>query len=661
MNDVLWTPSPGRIADHPLTRFAEALDAPGAAERDYAALHRWSVEQPEAFWSGLWDWCGVVGERGAAAVGGDGTMFGTRYFPDARLNFAENLLAPRDGAGMHALVFRREDGVGESVTWDALRARVRVLQQAMRTAGIEAGDRVAAMLPNAPDAIALMLAATSLGAVWSSCSPDFGERGVVDRFGQIGPKLFLACDGYVYAGKRIDIAERLAAIAPQLGARTVIVPFLDDGAAAAKATGGETLTAFTAGIEAGEPTFERLPFDHPLFILFSSGTTGTPKCIVHRAGGALLQHHKEHRLHCGQGPGDRTFWFTTLGWMMWNWLVSGLACGSTLMLYDGSPFHSARGADPDVIFDYAEEERFTLFGTSAKFIDAQRNARQAPGARQPIETHPMASVRVIGSTGSPLSPENFRYAYEGIKADMHLASVSGGTDICACFVSSVPWEPVRVGEIQGPALGMASDVWNDEGRPIVGEKGELVCAEPFPSMPLGFWNDEDGSRYRASYFDRFADVWCHGDYAEWIRREDGSRGGMVIHGRSDATLNPGGVRIGTAEIYNIVERMEVIEEALCIGQTWRHDTRVVLFVRLAEGVGLDEALEADIRARIRAGASPRHVPAVIVAVDDIPRTKSGKITELAVRDVVEGRPVKNREALANPEALDLFRDRPELA
>ena len=656
MNELLWTPSRERIEAHPLTAFARAANAPGAAEQDYAQLHRWSVDEAEAFWSAIWDQCGLVGERGGRAVGGDGTMFGTRYFPQARLNFAENLLEARKGAGRHAIVFRREDGAEEKVTWGELCARVSVLQQAMRAAGLQAGDRVAAMLPNAPDAVALMLAATSLGAIWSSCSPDFGERGVVDRFGQIEPKLFFACDGYVYATKRIELAERLAAIAPQLKARTVVVPFLEDGEAAAKTTGGETLAAFTRGIAAQEPTFERLPFDHPLYILFSSGTTGAPKCIVHRVGGALLQHHKEHRLHCGLGPGDRVFWFTTLGWMMWNWLVSGLAVGATLMLYDGSPFHGPEGDDPDVIFDYAERERFTLFGTSAKFIDAQRNR-----GRRPIETHPMESVQTIASTGSPLSPENFRYAYEGIKADMHLASVSGGTDICACFVTSVPWQGVHVGEIQGPALGMASDVWDEDGRPLVGEKGELVCPRPFPSMPLGFWNDDDGERYRESYFDRFPDVWCHGDYAEWTVRPDGSRGGMVIHGRSDATLNPGGVRIGTAEIYNIVERMEAVEEALCIGQSWQHDTRVVLFVRPAEGVRLDEALEADIRARIRAGASPRHVPAVIVEVADIPRTKSGKITELAVRDIVEGRTVRNREALANPEALDLFRDRPELA
>ena len=658
-NDVLWTPSADRIAAHPMTRFAEKVGAPGAASRDYAALHRWSVDRQDEFWSLLWDWAGVVGHKGERVFvpQPDGApIHEARYFPDARVNFAENLLAPREGRGEYAIVFRREDGETEHVTWEALRARVADHQADMRAAGIGVGDRVAAMLPNCPAAVALMLAATSLGAVWSSCSPDFGERGVVDRFGQIRPKLFLACDGYVYAGKRIDLAERLALIAPKLGCRTVIVPFLHDGERAAKAAGAETYAAFATGTAGGEPTFERLPFDHPLYILFSSGTTGAPKCIVHRAGGALLQHHKEHRLHTGLGPGDRTFWFTTLGWMMWNWLVSSLAVGATLMLYDGSPFHGPDGEDPDTVFRFAEEEAFTLFGTSAKFIDAQRNA-----GRRPIDHFPMASVRSIASTGSPLSPENFRYAYEGIHADQHLASVSGGTDICACFVTCVPWEPVRVGEIQGPALAMASDVWNDEAHPVAGEKGELVCAAPFPSMPLGFLDDPGDERYHDSYFRRFPGVWCHGDYAEWTLRPDGTRGGMVIHGRSDATLNPGGVRIGTAEIYNVVEGMDAVEEALCIGQAWQHDTRVVLFVRLGAGRTLDADLERDIRAAVRSGASPRHVPAVIAQVADIPRTKSGKITELAVRDVVEGRPVKNREALANPEALDLFRDHPALA
>ena len=654
-HDILWRPDQDRIKGHRLTRFAmRAAESYGAPTETYADFHAWSVKEMDRFWSLLWDEAGIVGEGGDVVREGD-RMPGARFFPQARMNFAENLL--RETGSGAAIVFRREDGLREEVSWDDLRARVAAAQGAMRAAGLGVGDRVAAMLPNAPDAVVLMLATTGLGAIWSSCSPDFGERGVVDRFGQIEPKLFFAADGYVYAGKRIDIAERLAAIVPQLGARTVIVPFLNDGATAAKVTGGETLPNFLAGpgFEGrgdAAPHFERLPFAHPVYILFSSGTTGVPKCIVHSAGGTLLQHVKEHMLHCGVGPGDRVFYFTTLGWMMWNWVVSTLATGATLMLFDGSPFHPSW----QVLFDYAQAERITFFGTSAKFIDALRNAEA-----RPRDTHDLSSVKVVASTGSPLAPQCFDYVYEAVHPDVHLASVSGGTDIVACFVGAVPWEPVRRGEIQGPSLAMASDVWNDEGRPVVGEKGELVCTRPFPSMPVGFWNDEDGGRYGEAYFARFAGVWCHGDFAEWTRREDGTRGGMVIHGRSDATLNPGGVRIGTAEIYNVVERLAGIEEALCIGQTWQHDTRVVLFVRMAEGHELTDATREEIRAAIRAGASPRHVPAVVAAVTDIPRTKSGKITELAVRDVVEGREVRNVEALANPEALDLFRDRPELA
>ena len=652
----LWTPDADRIAAHPLTAFAERAAARfGApfdrAAPDYDAFHRWSVERMDDFWSQIWDEF-VIGEKGGRVRDGD-AMPGAAFFPDARLNFAENLLRGRgDGA---ALIAMREDGRREEVSWDDLRSRVARVQGAMRDAGLGVGDRVSAMLPNGVDAVVLMLAATGLGAVWSSCSPDFGERGVLDRFGQVKPKLFFACDGYVYAGKRIDLSDRLAAIVPQLGARAIIVPFLGDATAAAKAAGAETLAQFTEGSTQAEPHFERLPLSHPAYILFSSGTTGAPKCIVHSGGGVLLQHVKEHRLHCGIEKGDRTFYFTTCGWMMWNWLVSSLAVEATLMLFDGSPFHP----DANVLFDFAQSEGVTFFGTSAKFIDALRTN----GVR-PRETHDLSSVRTIASTGSPLAPQNFDYVYDAIAPHVHLASVSGGTDLCACFVSSVPWAPVYRGEIQGAALAMASDVWDEDGNPVVGEKGELVCTRPFPSMPLGFLNDPDGSRYRATYYERFPSVeggvWCHGDFAEWTVRPDGSRGGMVIHGRSDATLNPGGVRIGTAEIYNVVEGMAEIEEAICIGQTWDHDTRVVLFVRPAPGVTLDDDLRQKVRAAIRSGASPRHVPAVVVEVADIPRTKSGKITELAVRDVVEGREVKNVHALANPEALEHFRDRAEL-
>lgn len=570
-----------------------------------------------------------------------------RFFPDARLNFAENLLArPSDG---DAIVFRGEDKVQRRVSWGELTDLVSRLAQAFRAEGVVAGDRIAAMMPNMPETIAAMLACASIGAVWSSCSPDFGERGVLDRFGQIEPKLFVTVDGYYYAGKGIEIADKLGPITAELRPlRTIVVPYLGQAeAVVSKVTNGVALGAFLAPFAPATIAFERLPFAHPLYILFSSGTTGIPKCIVHSAGGTLLQHLKEHRLHCGAGPGSRVFYFTTCGWMMWNWLVSALATGATLLLYDGSPFH----AGPNVIFDYMAEEKATFFGTSAKFIDTARKEGLTP-----IDTHDLSAVEMLASTGSPLSPESFDYVYAGIKADVHLASVSGGTDIVSCFVLGVPWRPVYEGEIQGPGLGMAVDVWDAAGQPVRGEKGDLVCTKAFPAMPVCFWNDPTGERYQNAYFHQFPGVWCHGDFAEWTEH-----GGIIIHGRSDATLNPQGVRIGTAEIYNIVEQMDEVQEAICIGQPWDGDVRVVLFVRLADGVALTDDLTRRIKSAIRAGASPRHVPAKVLQVADIPRTKSGKIVELAVREVVEGREVKNKEALANPEALDEFAGREELA
>ncbi|WP_292397879.1 acetoacetate--CoA ligase, partial [Mesorhizobium sp.] len=575
-------------------------------------------------------------------------MPGAAFFPDAKLNFAENLLkktGPSD-----AIVFRGEDKVERRLSWNELHALTSRLQQLFLSLGVKKGDRIAAMMPNMPETVAAMLATASIGAVWSSCSPDFGEQGVLDRFGQIEPVVFVAPDGYWYNGKAIEVADKIAAVAAKLPTvrKVLIVDYLgtstDVAATVEKAFAlDEALSPFAA-----KPVnFERLPFAHPLYILFSSGTTGVPKCIVHSVGGTLIQHVKEERLHAGLLDGDRFFYFTTCGWMMWNWLVSGLASGATLLLYDGSPFYP----DGNVLFDFADADKMTYFGTSAKFIDSVRKA----GLR-PIRTHDLSSVRTISSTGSPLSPEDFRFVYEGIKHDVHLASISGGTDIVSCFVLGVPTEPVWTGEIQGPGLGLAVDVWDDDGHPLRQEKGELVCTKAFPAMPIGFWNDPEGKKYHAAYFERFDNVWCHGDFAEWT-----AHGGLIIHGRSDATLNPGGVRIGTAEIYNQVEQMPEILEALCIGQDFDNDVRVVLFVRLAAGVELDAELEKRIRAKIRSGASPRHVPARIVAVTDIPRTKSGKITELAVRDMVHGRAIKNKEALANPEALELFRDLPQLA
>jgi acetoacetyl-CoA synthetase len=644
----LWTPSSEAVEKAPMTAFmAAASETSGRDFSTYTELHVWSIEEREAFWDLVWDFCGVTGEKGERVLADGDKMPGAAFFPDARINFAENLL--RKTGSSVALIFRGEDKIERRMTWDELHALVSRLQQLFLKLRVKPGDRVAAMMPNMPETIAAMLAAASIGAIWSSCSPDFGEQGVLDRFGQIEPVVFIAPDGYWYNGNAIEVGEKVAAVVRKLPSvrKVLIIGYL--GTAADVAGDIEKAEDLESAIEpfAIKPvTFERLPFSHPLYILFSSGTTGIPKCIVHAAGGTLIQHLKEHRLHAGILDGDRVFYFTTCGWMMWNWLVSGLASGATLLLYDGSPFYP----DGNAIFDFAQAEGMTYFGTSAKFIDSVRKA-----GLKPIKTHDLSTVRTLSSTGSPLSPEDFAFVYEGIKEDVHLASISGGTDIVSCFVLGIPTAPVWAGEIQGPGLGMAVDVWNDEGKPVRGAKGELVCTRAFPSMPVMFWNDPKGEKYHAAYFERFENVWYHGDFAEWAEH-----GGIIIHGRSDATLNPGGVRIGTAEIYNQVEQLPEIAEALCIGQDWEGDVRVVLFVRLAEGVTIDEALEKKIKAKIRSGASPRHVPAKIIAVADIPRTKSGKITELAVRDVVHGRLVKNKEALANPEALELYKNLPEL-
>ena len=641
---LLWEPTEEAMAASNMRAFmAFAGKRHGVSLTTYAELHHWSVTAREAFWSDIWDFCDVVWTKGARVLVDD-QMPGAKFFPDASLNFAENLLQGADDE--IALYFNNEGVNAGPVTRGELRARVAAFAAQLRAWGVVAGDRVAAIMPNCPEVVVAMLAVTSIGAVFSSCSPDFGVRGVLDRFGQIEPKVLIACDGYRYAGKVLPLHEKLAEIIAGLPsvAHVALVPFIGEGVKGLPRA--EDWTELLAAHKGAALTFARLPFAHPLYIMFSSGTTGVPKCIVHSVGGTLIQHVKEHKLHVGLKRGEVLFYFSTCGWMMWNWLVSGLAVGATLALYDGSPF----APDENVLFDYADRVGINVFGTSAKFIDALKKA----GAK-PRETHDLSSVRLILSTGSPLVPESFDYVYADVKRDAALCSISGGTDILACFVGGSPLLPVYRGEIQARGLGMASEVWDDEGHPVVGVKGELVCVKAFPSMPIGFWNDADGAKYRGAYFERFPGVWCHGDFAEVTRHD-----GFIIHGRSDATLNPGGVRIGTAEIYAVVEQLAEVQEALAIGQDWDGDARVVLFVIMKAGHTLDAAMEAKIRARIREGASPRHVPAKIVGVADIPRTKSGKITELAVRDIVHGRVVKNVEALANPEALALFKDLPAL-
>ena len=643
MNDILWTPDPCRVAASAMTRFRRlAAERSGRDLGDYDALWRWSVEDREGFWSLLWEFCGAVASRPPDAVLENGdAMPGARWFPGARLNYAENLLRRRDGC--EAIVCRSENGARRAMTFAELYDTVAALRAWLEARGVGRGDRVAGFMPNLPETAAAMLATASLGAAWSSCSPDFGARGVLDRFGQIAPKALICADGYVYGGETFDSRPRVADMLARLPSveAVAVVPHVEEAPDLSSLPNAASWAEATARAPAGDIAFAQVPFDHPLFIMYSSGTTGAPKCIVHGHGGTLLQHLKEHRLHCDLQAGDRMFYFSTCGWMMWNWQISGLASGATLLLYEGNPAHPS----PDVLWDFCERERMSVFGTSAKYLQATAKA----GAR-PRETHDLSRLRLILSTGSPLAPESFDYVYRDVKADVQLSSISGGTDIVSCFALGNPALPVRRGELQSRGLGMAVEVFGDDGRPLpAGETGELVCVRPFPSMPVGFWNDPDGAKYRAAYFDAFDNVWRHGDWS--VLAESG---GMAIHGRSDAALNPGGVRIGTAEIYRRVERFDDVLESLCIGQDWEDDTRVVLFVVPREGRELTDELAAAIRRDLRANASPRHVPARIVAVADIPRTRSGKISELAVRDVVHGRPVKNTEALANPEALKLF-------
>ena len=643
----LWEPSKERIAQARLTAFtAHVAIASRQTFSSYDDLYRFSIEQPADFWREVWNVCAIRGEMGPRVVDDLEKMPGARFFPDARLNFAENVLRRRDDGP--AIIFSGE-GRRRDISHRELYGSVARFASALRDLGIRPGDRVAGYMPNLPETIIAALGTAAVGAVWSSCSPDFGAQGVLDRFGQIEPRVLVSADGYFFAGKCLDVLPRLDQIVRSIPSieQTVIVPYAGTASGRTAIPGSISWDDWLAKHEHAHLAFERLPFNHPLYILYSSGTTGVPKCIVHGAGGTLIQHMKEHQLHCDIRSGDRVFYFTTCGWMMWNWLVTALASEATLLLYDGSPFHP----DGNVLFNFADETGMTLFGTSAKFIDAVNKAGLSP-----IDRHRLTTVRTMTSTGSPLVPESFDFVYSHIKRDIHLASISGGTDIVSCFVLGVPTKPVWRGEIQGRGLGMKVEVFDERRHSLPhGEKGELVCTMPFPSMPVGFWNDPDGRKYHAAYFERFRGVWRHGDYAALTEH-----GGVIIYGRSDAVLNPGGVRIGTAEIYRQVEQIDEVVESLVIGQRWDRDERIVLFVRLKEGATLTPEIQDRIRRRIRENASPRHVPARIVQVTEIPRTKSGKIVELAVRDVVHGRDISNREALANPEALEQFRNRLEL-
>ena len=648
MNKPIWEPDTERVERSNISRFMRFVRESTGNEdiRRYAPLHDFSVRQPDRFWSLVWEFCGIRahGEHEPVLVDRD-RMPGAHWFPNVTLNFAQNLMRYKDERT--AIVFRNEWGHARELSYAELHAEVGRLGHALKQAGVVAGDRVAGFLPNIPETVIAMLAATSLGATWSSCSPDFGIRGVVDRFGQIAPKVLFTTDMYGYGGKRFDCLDKIRGVLGELPSvqTLVVIPYGGDAPDLDGLRGAVAWPDFV-GREDHAPTFEALPFDHALYIMYSSGTTGVPKCIVHGAGGTLIQHLKELVLHTDLKREDRFFYYTTCGWMMWNWLVSGLAVGATLVLYDGSPSHP----DGNALWDLADEVGISVFGTSAKWISAIEKA-----GIKPRETHKLTHLKTILSTGSPLAPESYDYVYRDIKDRVLLASISGGTDIVSCFALGCPVLPVYRGELQCRGLGMKVELLDDAGRPVRGEKGELACTAPFPSMPVFFWNDPDGEKYRAAYFSRVPNVWCHGDHALLTERD-----GIVIYGRSDATLNPGGVRIGTAEIYRQVEQVPEVLESVAVGQHWGDDERVILFVRLRDGIVLDDALRERIAKQIRANTTPRHVPAKILQVADIPRTISGKITEIAVRDTIHGLPVKNTDALANPQALECFQGLGEL-
>lgn len=650
-DEPIWRPTVEQIENANLSKFQVYLAEQGLKdEGDYASLHRWSIEDSEAFWCAVWDFAAIrSSEPGEIVLENDAEMFGSRWFPEARLNYAKNLLRTKKSE-LASIVAWNEFGRQRSWSFVELHDQTARLARSLKAMSVQKGDRIAAYMPNLPENVAMLAAAASIGAVWSSCSPDFGESGVIDRFGQIGPKVLMVADGYWFKGKRVDLLDRAKSLAEKLPTveKVILVPYVDRNAKPDGIRNGVIYDELLGSREGDPPILEfaQLPFDHPLYILYSSGTTGVPKGIVHGHGGSLLQHVKELMLHTDVRPGDRLFYFTTCGWMMWNWLVSGLACGATIYLYDGSPFH----ANTDILWEMAEKEQITHFGASAKYFAAAEKAGVTP-----IKDRDLSSLRTILSTGSPLAPESFDYIYRDVKKDVCLSSISGGTDIVSCFALGNPTLPVYRGELQCIGLGMAVEVWGDDGKPVEDGPGELVCTKPFPSMPVAFWNDPDGSKYHAAYFEHFPGVWRHGDFIEKTEH-----GGVIIYGRSDAVLNPSGVRIGTAEIYRQVERLPEILESLAVGQPWGGDERIILFVRLREGVEWTGELDRKLREEIRAGATPRHVPAKIIPALDLPRTLNAKLAELAVRDILAGRPVRNVGALANAECLDFFKNLPEL-
>ncbi len=647
MATAIWTPSLARVEHSNLTRYMYFLHSQYHHTFDsYNDLYNWSIQEPEKFWPTIWNFCGVLASRSWDTVITDKHKIpGASWFMGSKLNFAQNLLRKQNDKA--AIIFKGENGKQITISYKELYKSVTNLANALLDANIKKGDRVAGYLPNIPETIIGMLATTAIGAVWSSCSPDFGTHGVLDRFGQIQPKILITTDGYLYNGKAINILSRVKQLSKKLLdlQQIIIVPFLESQPSI---NGINKAIFYSDFIDTSYPEihFQQLEFNDPLYIMYSSGTTGKPKCIVHGVGGTLLQHLKELILHTDLKSEDRIFYFTTCGWMMWNWLVSSLATGATVVLYDGSPTYP----HSSTLFDLIEDAQISIFGTSAKFLAAAQKSGVVPK-----QSHKLSSLKTILSTGSPLLTEQYDYVYQAIKNDVLLSSISGGTDIISCFALGNPTLPVYRGQIQCRGLGMSVEVFDEQGQSLQGEKGELVCTKPFPSMPIYFWNDPDDKQYHDAYFKKYPEVWAHGDYAELTEQ-----GGMFIYGRSDTVLNPGGVRIGTAEIYRQVEKLPEVLESIVVGQEWEGDLRVILFIKLHENVSLDDTLIHRIKTTIRENASPRHVPKKIIQVLDIPRTINGKIVELAVQNVIHNRPVKNLDAVANPEVLEYFRDLPEL-